>query len=108
MDNNVYSNSSLNAVPMSGGSVRVTLSSGIGRGNAGVSLPCKRCLIVVDATASETVRVNVGSACTATTGIPIPEFGTNQFVFEIPIDDISKLYFYSADADAIIDIMYLR
>ncbi|KKM66513.1 hypothetical protein LCGC14_1480490, partial [marine sediment metagenome] len=32
--------------------------------------------------------------------------GAAQPLF-VPIDDVSKIYFYSADADAIIDITYL-
>jgi len=95
------------SIAASGGCVRVTLSSGSGQGNGGTSLPCKGCFVIADSVNSATVRMRIGSACTAETGVPIPEFGTDHYIRFVPIDDLNKLYFYSTDENAIVDIEYL-
>jgi len=101
-------NTLLNIVPSAGGSVRVTIASNAGQGNGGNSLPCKKCWIVGDSANTGTVRVEIGDACGSTEGIPVPEFGTNHFVLDLEIDDVSKLYFYgSVDGDKV-DILYRR
>jgi len=65
----VYANTSLARVPdNAGGSVRVTIDDNAGQGNDGDSLPCKEVLIVADDGNSGDVRVNTGSACTASNG----------------------------------------
>jgi hypothetical protein len=62
--------------------------------------------------------MNIGSAASVNLGI---ELG-RQWVYDgtdeasaaacqpmwVPTDDVSNLYFYSADADAIVDILYLK
>jgi hypothetical protein len=48
-------------------------------------------------------------AASATVGIDLPYVSATvqeQPTF-LPIDDVSKLYFYSSDADAVIDILYV-
>ena len=105
----VYENTSLTRVPASGGSVRVTIVSNVGQGNGGTSLPCKECQLVAASGNAGNMRVRVGTACTATTGIPVPKFGTNHYMLTIPIDDVSSLYFYSSDSDDdIVDILYRK
>jgi hypothetical protein len=98
----------------SGGAVRVTLSSGTGQGNGGTSLPCKGCYVqAVDAN-TDVVRINIDTAASDTLGIDLARtsIGANAASTApplfIPIDDVSKLYFYSGDADAVVDIMYLK
>jgi hypothetical protein len=89
-----------------GGSVRMTISSNVAQGNAGVSLPCKKCFIIASA---GTVRVDIGTACTADTGIPVPWLDAANHVWdvlEIPIDDVSKLYFYGSGGTETIDCLY--
>lgn len=88
--------------------MRVTLSSGTGQGNGGTSLPCKGCFVVADKDNSAVTRMRIGAACTSTTGIPIPMFRTDHYEKYVPINDVNKLYFYSTDEDAIVDIEYLR
>jgi hypothetical protein len=52
------------------------------------------------------MRVQIGAACTATTGIPVPKFGTNHYVLKFSIDDLNRLYFYSTGASDVVDILY--
>lgn len=89
--------------------VRVTLASGLGQGNGGTSEPCGGCWIQPVTGNSAAVRVAVGEAASATVGIDLP-FVSNAVAerpFFLPIDDVSKLYFYSSDTDAVVDILYV-
>ncbi len=105
MANTQYYNGSLDRVPGSGGSVRVTIASNVGQGNGGTSLPCKKVWVVTDGT---DVRMNIGTACTAITGIPVPFFSATvtSGPVEVEIDDVSKLYFYGATNAKVVDILY--
>lgn len=101
-----FFNTLLNRVPCEGGSVRMTISSNVAQGNGGTSLPCKRVWIISDA---NDVRVNIGSTCTATTGIPVPMFDTTNGEYlplPIEIDDVSSLYFYGATDAKVVDCLY--
>ncbi|KKN17993.1 hypothetical protein LCGC14_0960190 [marine sediment metagenome] len=97
-----------------GGSVRVTCSSNVGQGNAGVSLPCCGCWVSPAIGNTEVVKMNIDVAASAILGIDLQRQyisgtsagGAAQPLF-VPIDDLSKLYFYSVDANAIIDLTYL-
>ena len=90
-----------------GGSVRVTCAANVGQGNDGTSLPCKGCWISCETGATAPTKVNIGAAASATLGITFDEAATGQTPLWIPIDDVSKLYFYSAGATDAIDIMYI-
>ena len=97
-----------------GGSVRVTCSTNVGQGNGGTSLPCKGCWVQAVAANSSLVKMNIGIAASATLGVDLGRAfisgttasGAVQPLW-IPISDVAQLYFYSADANAIIDITYL-
>jgi len=59
--------------------------------------------------------MNIDAAASATLGIDLQRqyiSGTTasgaSIPLWVPIDDVDKLYFYSADANAIIDITYLE
>ena len=98
-----------------GGCVKVALASNVGQGNGGTSFPCAGCYVQAAAANTEVVRVNVGTAASATLGIELGRpfvSGTTAAAtcqpLWISIDDISKLYFYSADADAEVQILWLR
>ena len=90
-----------------GGSVRVTCASNVGQGNGGTSLPCKGCWISTETGSTAPTKVNIGAAASATLGITFDEAATGQTPLWIPIDDVSKLYFYSGGATDVIDIMYI-
>ena len=101
-----------------GGSVRVTCSSNVGQGNGGTSLPCPGCYVQPAIANTEVVKMNIGIAASAILGVDLQRQhindGTNEYgaaaaqPLFVPIDDVEKLYFYSADANAIIDITYFR
>ena len=98
-----------------GGSVLVTCDTNVGQGNGGISLPCAGCYVQASIANTEVVKMNVGAAASAILGIELARpfvSGTtaasgSQPIW-IPTDDVSNLYFYSADANAIIDILYLQ
>lgn len=101
-----YYNQSLNAVPNSGGSIRMTIAANVAQGNAGVSLACKRVWLVAD---NKEVRVNIGGACTAITGIQLPYIDGDTYrgvPMMLEIDDVSTLYFYCGSNDRVIDCLY--
>lgn len=103
-------------VPGSGGSNRVTIPAdpfqirgGTSTGGA-TSVPCKECLIIA-ASGSSNVRVRIDTACTATTGIPVPEHLLANGIATpllIPIDDLNRLYFIGEAENDVVDILYWR
>jgi len=101
-----YHNRSLDKVPTGGGSVRMTISSNTAQGNDGTSLPCKRVWLMAD---RKEVRVNIGSACTATTGMQLPYIDGSQYTngpLMLEIDDVSSLHFYCGSDGRNIDCLY--
>ena len=101
-----------------GGHVRVTLSGGLGQGNGGTSLPCAGCHVQAVIGNTEVVRFNIDTAASTSVGAdlarPHINDGTNEYgaaasqPLWVPIDDVASLYFYSADANAIVDIVYYK
>jgi len=91
-----------------GGAVRVTLVDNVGQGNDGTSLPCAGCWISCETGATAPCKVNIGAAASAILGVTFDEAATGANPMWIPIDDVSKLYFYSAGATDTIDIMYIK
>jgi hypothetical protein len=102
---NKYTGTTFDRIVSSGGSVRVTIASNIGRGNGGTSIPCKGCFVSPASANSAAMRVNIGAAASATVGIGIPDVDQGGPTY-IPIDDVASLYFYGTDQD-ICDILYL-
>lgn len=105
-----YNGASFTKVRNGGGHVRVTLSSNVGQGNGGTSKPCIGCFVQPLAANTALVRVNINSAASATVGIDLPfsAAGVAYAPTFIPVDDVSNLYFYSSQADAVVDILFLR
>ena len=105
----ITDNTRLDIVPAKGGSVRVTISSNAGRGNGGTSLPCKKVWLIADAA---DIRVNLFSACTATTGIPVPHYNAanngNELPLELEVNDVANLFFYGGTDSKVVDILYRR
>ena len=99
-------NHSIAVNSFTGGSVRVTLSSNVGQGNGGTSLPCRMCWVSASIAATAPTKVNIGAAASQTLGVTLCPADVSQPLM-IPVDDVSKLYFWSAGATDIVDIMYV-
>lgn len=105
-----------NKVPASGGSNRVTIPAtpfqirgGTGTGGA-TSVECRKCKIIA-ANGSSNVRVRIDTACTATTGIPVPEHKLANGIatyLDLAIDDLNRLYFIGEAESDVVDILYWR
>lgn len=113
----IYANTSAGTIASGGGSVKVTLSSGVGQGNGGTSIACKGCYVQAASANTAVVKMNIGASADANTGIelgrPVVYDGTNeasaaaaQPLF-VPVDDVALLYFYSTYSTAVVDITYL-
>jgi hypothetical protein len=110
-----YNNTNLK-INRTGGSVKVLLSSGLGQGNGGTSIPCAGCYVQAAIANTEVVKMNVGAAASANLGVELGRQHINDGTDEygaaavqpmwVPVSDVNQLYFYSADADAIVDITY--
>lgn len=98
-----FYNQSLDKVPKSGGSVRLTIASNVAHQTS--STPCKKVWLIAS---RGDIRVNIGSECEVDTGIPVSyEVGTTGTLpLMLEIDDINALYFYGATDDKTIDILY--
>lgn len=97
-----------------GGSVRVTIPATPFQvqANAGASLKCRECYVIAAAANTTEVRVQIGVAGTASTGIPCPKSvvhaqhgSTNPL--RLPITDVNMLYFIGATENDVVDILYL-
>ncbi len=91
---------SLSTKSASGGSQRVTLTSGTAQASAQT---CRFCRVQANAGNTEVVRIRIGVTCGATDGIELP---SNPVLTPYSVSDLNLLYFYSADVNAIVDIEY--
>ena len=76
--------------------------------NAGVSQPCRSCIMVAGSGNTSAIRVQIGAVCTATTGIPVPKASTTSGTtyLSIPIDDLNLLYFIGGTQNDVVDILW--
>ena len=95
------------------GSVRVTIPATpfSVQANGGVSRPCRECLVIAAAANTGEVRVQVGAACTAVTGIPCPKGvvhaqhgSTNPL--RLAVRDVNVLYFIGGTQNDVVDILW--
>ena len=94
------------AICRTGGSVAVAIAATVGRGNAGVALPCKGCLVMARTGNGARIRMNIGAAATGDLGIELPESTGSGSPFWVPISDVSQLYFYGTNNGDDVDITY--
>ena len=109
-----FAHRKLGVVPTFGGSNRVTIPGtpfqirgGTSTGGA-TSVPCRECIISCP-TESSNIKVRIDTACTATTGIMVPEqvlANQHELYLRIPIDDLNRLYFIGEAENDVIDILY--
>jgi hypothetical protein len=113
-----YENTRGDRIRGTGGSVKVSLSSGTGQGNSGTALSCSGCFVQAALANTAVVKMNIGAAASANLGVELGRQHINDGTDEygasacqplyVPIDDVSDLYFYSSDADAVVDITYFK
>ena len=111
-----FANLTLDIVSDDGGSNRVTIPAtpfqirgGTGTGGA-TSVPCREAWLSCPS-GSSSIKVRIGTACTSTTGIKVPEQGLaneNEMYLRIPIDDLNRLYFVGTVQSDVVDILYRK
>jgi hypothetical protein len=88
-----------------GGSITVAIPFQV-QANAGVSLPCAGCWVSARSGNTGITKMNIDANASATLGIELCDADNGTPLF-VPIDDVSKLYFYGPTAGDDIDITYL-
>ena len=114
----VYKNADAQRIRSSGGAVRVELATNEGQGNDGTSLPCLGCYVQAALANTDEVYMNIDVAASDSVGIELgrPHINDDDNGYGagscqplwVPIDDVASLYFYSADDDAVVDILYFK
>ena len=109
-----YAGANSELVPDAGGSVRVTIPATPFQiqANSGTSIPCRK-VIVIASDGSANIRVQVGQACTTTTGLPVPEYkgggGSAKFNYlKFQVSDVNLLYFVGDTENDVVDILYFK
>lgn len=97
-----------------GGSVRVTIPATpfAVQANSGTSIRCRKCYIIAAAANTSEVRVQIGTTCTAATGIPCPKSVAHASAgssnpLELEITDVNLLNFIGSTQNDVVDILYL-
>lgn len=113
-----YAGSLVNIVPAELASAKVTISSNVGRGNGGTSLPCKKVWMQAALTNASYVLMNVAAAATSVLGITLPGSLAGTTItavlsvaivpppMEMEIDDVSKLYFWGGTDGDVVNMIY--
>ena len=98
-----YDNTDWFRLARTGGVLSVTLGAGgVGRGNDGVSLPCRGCFVQIRGDADVWIDDIDGAGL----GPFIPGAAVGHQPMWIPISDVAQLYFGGSNRD-IVDIIYL-
>ena len=107
MANTVYANVDSHMVATDGGHVQVIVDAdATAQGNSGTVLPCR--VAHISALCAERVHWSINTSTLVSTGGIVPsssEASLGISPMEVPIDDISKLWFF-ADAVASVLITY--
>lgn len=90
-----------------GGAVTVAIADNVGQGNGGTSLPCRGCWVSPRSGNTGTIRMNIGSAASATAGMELSDADTGGGALFVPISDVAELYFYGGTNGDDVDIVYL-
>ena len=94
-----------NIAASKGGSERVAIASNVAQATTQV---CRKVILVATLGNAGTIRVNIGSACTADTGIPVTiDVANVKNHIQLDIEDVGLLYFYGTDDADTVDILWL-
>lgn len=102
-----YDNKQWKRCARTGGVTAAIISpvTNMGRGNGGVSLPCRGCW-VQNREDNGAIKMSIGAEANALFGVELstPDLGAQPLW--IPISDVAQLYFFGTAAN-IVDIIYL-
>ena len=93
--------------------------TGLGQGNAGVSIPCRGCYVEPrEGQGTDRIKMAVGTPASAVFGVTLgvsesdevdkvgnPIIQGATFLW-VPVSDVNQLYFYCAGGASTVDIMY--
>ena len=103
-------NANTNVNSPSGGSLQVVIPATpfSVQANSGTSQPCRSCILVAGSGNTSAIRVQIGVACTSTTGIPVPKASTTSGTtyLPLPVDDLNLLWFIGGTQNDVVDILY--
>jgi hypothetical protein len=105
MANTDYANTDAHLVAPGGGRVRTIVGAGATvQGNGGTVLPCK--VVYMNALGGNAVHCAINTSTNVSQAVMIPTQSTtsvgNIGHLELPIDDVSKLWFNSAGAASVL------
>jgi hypothetical protein len=108
MSNTLYANTDSHLVASGGGLLTVAVgAAATEQANSGTSLPCK--VVYVNGLGTKAINCAINVSTNVSTAVMIPSRTAVSDVdgrcLEIPIDDVSKLWFYSSAA-ASVNITY--
>lgn len=81
-------------------------AEGYGRGNDGISIPCRGCWVQARMAEGVEIKMNIGSKAEADLGVQLGDVTFGAQPLWVPISDVAQLYFYGI-VGHIVDIMYL-
>jgi hypothetical protein len=80
-----------------GGVYKIQLAAGVAQGP---DVDCRSCMVKPSASNSEDVTMNIGSSAYEDRGV------MDTTWTPVPVDNLNILYFYSADADAVVEVLF--
>jgi len=103
MSNTLYANTDSHLVASGGGLLTVAVgAAATEQANSGTSLPCK---VYVNGLGTKAINCAINVSTNVSTAVMIPSRTAVSDVdgrcLEIPIDDVSKLWFYSSAAASV-------
>ena len=113
-----YANTRLDVVPSKLDIVNLTVASNAARQST--STPCKKAWIQAAISNASHIMMNVDAAATSVVGIALPHGGGLHTIsavistaavpspMEVEIDNLNKLYFWSATDGDIVNILYRK
>lgn len=102
-----YNNADWSRCAGAGGNTLALMGAdGNGRGNDGISIPCRGCWVQARMGEGVVIKMNIGSPAEADLGVQLGDVVFGAQPLWVPISDVAQLYFYGTPGN-IVDIMFL-